>query len=264
MGGAQFSAMPPRDLSAHRRAEQWVLSDSLLPTGAALETPSPAIDSEILRAVWRALLPKHVAVEVEGYSTSAQPGAALEQAAAVAMQDTRRLEFLSGRRCARKALVALGREPSDIPVAVDRGPQWPEGIVGSITHTLGRGGGWASAAVGLVARVSALGIDMEYCDALDTRALDVVLTRSERSYLMNIPVALRAREGGLIWCAKEAALKAVRGISEPSEVEIVLSKSGEWFRASKRPELSGAGREEWAFEGRTSYNGGYAFAAAFR
>jgi 4'-phosphopantetheinyl transferase EntD len=239
------------------------LSGGTLPTGAGLDT-SAAIDGEILQAVWRALLPEPVAVEVETYTTTAQPGGASEQSAVAGMVDFRRVEFLSGRLCARRALAALGFEPMDIPVATDRGPQWPEGIVGSITHTLNTTCGWASAALGRVETVASLGIDMESCEDLDSRALDVVLTRSERSYLNNIPPALRAREAGLIWCAKEAAIKAARGISEPSDVEIILSSSGERFRASKRSEQSGAWEEAWAFDGRTSYYGGYAFAVAFR
>jgi 4'-phosphopantetheinyl transferase EntD len=222
------------------------------------------MDRASLQVIWAALLPDHAVVEAGSYSSSAQPGGASEQLATAGMQDSRRLEFLSGRLYARKALAALGREPIDIPIAIDRGPQWPEGVVGSITHTLGSSGGWASAAVSYVATVSSLGIDMECSENLDARALDVVLTSTERAFLMNVPPALRFREASLFWCAKEATLKAARGVTDPSEVEIQLSKSGEQFRATRRSAQQNAREDAWVFEGRTSYSDGFAFAVAYR
>ena len=224
----------------------------------------PVVDSTSLRVIWEALLPDHIVIEVGDYSTSAQPGGASEQEAAAAMQDARRLEFLSGRFYARKALLVLGRRPVDIPVAADRGPVWPDGIVGSITHTLGTTSGWAAAAVSDVATVRSLGIDMESCENLDSRALEVVLTPTERAYLTKIPLALRSRQAGLIWCAKEAALKAARGMTEPTEVEIVLSESSQEFRATRRPRLPEEPGKEWAFEGHALCCDGFAFAAAYR
>lgn len=46
----------------------------------------------------------------------------------------RRLEFALGRACARSAIAALGHQPVPILVRSDRSPQWPLGIVGSISH----------------------------------------------------------------------------------------------------------------------------------
>jgi 4'-phosphopantetheinyl transferase EntD len=218
------------------------------------------MNSEILQAIWTTLLPSHVVVEVGGYSTTAKPGGASEQLATTGMEESRRVEFLSGRLYARKALIALGREPTEIPIAADRGPQWPEGLVGSITHTLGATGGWATAVVTDVATLSSLGVDLECCENLDPRALEMVLTVRERAHLMTTPPALRVREAGWIWCAKEAALKAARGTAELSEVEIVFLNSGDQFCASRRSEQF----EDWIFEGRLAYHDGYALAAAYR
>ena len=47
----------------------------------------------------------------------------------------RRVEFATGRLCARRAMAALGHARVSIPRAQDRVPIWPDGIVGSITHT---------------------------------------------------------------------------------------------------------------------------------
>ena len=63
----------------------------------------------------------------------------VERAAASRLQD-----FASGRYCARQALAKLGVHGFPLLAGEDRVPNWPEGFVGSITHTdgyCGRGGG---------------------------------------------------------------------------------------------------------------------------
>lgn len=46
----------------------------------------------------------------------------------------RQAEFLAGRYCAKRALVKLGGEPCHIPIGRHRAPQWPQGVIGSISH----------------------------------------------------------------------------------------------------------------------------------
>lgn len=71
----------------------------------------------------------------------------------------RKLEFLAGRHCAREALRALvpDRTPEPIAIADDRGPRWPPGFVGSISHSHGV----ASAAVARCDDARAIGLDIE-------------------------------------------------------------------------------------------------------
>lgn len=70
----------------------------------------------------------------------------------------RKAEFVAGRYCAAQALEQLGwASASLIGVGPHREPLWPEGIVGSITHTQG----YASAAVARRGSVRAVGIDSE-------------------------------------------------------------------------------------------------------
>jgi len=80
-----------------------------------------------------------------------------EQAVIANAVESRRREFATGRACARAALARLG-QPA---VAVLRGsggaPQWPEGIVGSITHCHG----YRAAAVAFTKDVASLGMDAE-------------------------------------------------------------------------------------------------------
>lgn len=221
------------------------------------------MDQPALAAAWRALAPTGVAVEVMEYSASAVPGGAAEQAATLAMDLERRLEFLSGRRCARRALAALGVSAIDLPIAPDRGTQWPAGIVGSITHTRSPRGSWAVAAVARSANLSALGIDLECCELLDASAWDMVLTGAEREHIRAVATWLRADEASRIWCAKEAAIKAARGVTEPSAVQIHLS-SDNHFHASKQPALGEPRAAGWELEGRSQVFQGYALAVAYR
>ncbi len=79
--------------------------------------------------------------------------------------DKRVQEFLTGRSCARAALRRLG--VSDVPLgrADNRAPMWPEGVVGSITHT----DGFFGAAVALESNLASLGIDVEVADRVDPK-----------------------------------------------------------------------------------------------
>ncbi|MBI4237781.1 MAG: 4'-phosphopantetheinyl transferase superfamily protein [Deltaproteobacteria bacterium] len=71
---------------------------------------------------------------------------------------TRRCEFLAGRYCAQQALQQIVSPPIPwIPAGHDRSPRWPDGIVGSITHTTD----YVAAAVARSDRIGALGIDSE-------------------------------------------------------------------------------------------------------
>src|ERR1700704_562096 len=69
----------------------------------------------------------------------------------------RQREFLAGRWCAKQALQGLGAGSTYVAMAEDRTPIWPDGVVGSITHT----GDFAAAAVAWAADIAGGGIDSE-------------------------------------------------------------------------------------------------------
>ena len=87
---------------------------------------------------------------------SAERRARLPQALRYATQKRQR-EFLAGRWCAEEALQCLGAGSTHVAIAEDRAPIWPDGVVGSITHT----GDFAAAAVAWAADIAGLGIDSE-------------------------------------------------------------------------------------------------------
>ena len=94
------------------------------------------------------------------------------------MQRMRELE--NGRMYAKRALAMLGIRDVDLPIAPNRSPLWPAGIVGSLTHVIGRVDGHVAAAVARTENVCALGIDIECESGLHPRLWDYVLTRRER------------------------------------------------------------------------------------
>ncbi|NOU52884.1 4'-phosphopantetheinyl transferase superfamily protein [Pseudoalteromonas sp. JBTF-M23] len=69
----------------------------------------------------------------------------------------RRAEYLAGRVCAQAALAKMGIKHVSIETAQDRAPIWPDGIIGSISHTQGI----ALAMTAPAHQLKGLGIDIE-------------------------------------------------------------------------------------------------------
>ncbi|MFI8517803.1 4'-phosphopantetheinyl transferase [Streptomyces sp. NPDC085481] len=118
----------------------------------------------------------------------------------------RRREFTTARACARQALGGLGVAPVAIPYGASRAPQWPRGIVGSITHCTG----YRAAAVARGAELAAVGIDAEPHAALDhTGVLHMVAGEEERAHLAELAVARpEIHWDRALFSAKESVYKA--------------------------------------------------------
>jgi 4'-phosphopantetheinyl transferase EntD len=113
----------------------------------------------------------------------------------------RRNEFITARHCARVALGELGLPPVPI-LKGDKGePCWPDGIVGSLTHTQG----FRGAVVGRQSGVRSVGIDAEPHDVLPDGVLDAVTIAEERHEIAVLPDGLRWDR--ILFCAKEATYK---------------------------------------------------------
>ena len=117
--------------------------------------------------------------------------------------EKRQREFAKGRECARKGLAALGVRNFTLLNGDDRAPIWPEGIVGSITHTRC----YCGVVVARRDRVRALGIDAEPDDPLQERLWSHVCTEEEAAWLVRQPESTRGRIGKLIFSAKECFYK---------------------------------------------------------
>lgn len=151
------------------------------------------------------LLPDDVVV-VEALSDP--PEAVLfpaEEALLAQAVEKRRLEFTTVRHCARVALGRLGVPAVPILPGEHGAPQWPEGIVGSMTHCVG----YRAAVVARSADVVTVGVDAEPHEALPPEVLDTVTLPEERGQLAR----LAATRPGVHWdrllfSAKEAVYKS--------------------------------------------------------
>lgn len=118
--------------------------------------------------------------------------------------DKRRREFTAGRVLARQVLARLDRKDVVLVNGDDRAPIWPEGIVGSITHTAG----WCAVVVAPTSRRRALGLDIESDEPLKPAILEAITAPEDRAWLAERPEAERLRLGKVIFSAKECAYKA--------------------------------------------------------
>lgn len=126
-----------------------------------------------------------------------------EEACVMGANAFRRQEFLAGRSCAREAMSKLGLPPLPILAGEKRGPVWPSGIVGSISHTREQ----CVAAVALEGERRSIGLDMEQHKRLKPNLWRLVLTEKESGWIKSIPEPERISIAALIFSAKEAFYK---------------------------------------------------------
>ncbi|RLA43068.1 MAG: 4'-phosphopantetheinyl transferase [Gammaproteobacteria bacterium] len=130
-----------------------------------------------------------------------QPPTFLERA-----QPKRAVEYLAGRYCAQRALQTL--MGCEIPVGAyaDRSPQWPEFVVGSITHS----DNYAAAMVARKGHYSSIGIDCE--PVFDSRAhkrLEANILSPVELERVDASPADRQQLITIIFSAKESIYKAI-------------------------------------------------------
>jgi 4'-phosphopantetheinyl transferase EntD len=117
---------------------------------------------------------------------------------------SRRRDFAAVRSCARACLERLGYPPVPILPGVGGAPTWPAGVQGSMTHCPG----YAAAAVGPVAQISAIGIDAEPDAPLPDGVLNLIATPAEQDRLATIQREADSRNWDrLLFSAKEAVYK---------------------------------------------------------
>ncbi|MGM3425091.1 4'-phosphopantetheinyl transferase family protein [Pseudomonas benzopyrenica] len=120
----------------------------------------------------------------------------------------RQAEYLAGRLCAREALRQLSGTAA-VPGhrTTDRGPAWPTGWVGAITHSHG----WAAAVVGSARDYQGLGLDVETLlePAKALRLADQILTTAERESVQALDEDRQAFAITLAFSAKESLFKAL-------------------------------------------------------
>jgi 4'-phosphopantetheinyl transferase EntD len=152
------------------------------------------------------LLP-NAAVGVEAFGDPPDASLMAEEESAVETAVSKRVqEFTTGRSCARRALAAIGRPSVPITRGKRGAPQWPAGVVGSITHC----DGYRGAAVAENRDLAAIGIDAEPHGVLPDGVRGTIPLPPEMTHMRD----LERRHGDLHWdrllfSAKESVYKVV-------------------------------------------------------
>jgi 4'-phosphopantetheinyl transferase EntD len=128
-----------------------------------------------------------------------------EEAVIAKAVDKRRREFTTARACARAALAKLGVPAVPIVPGFRGAPQWPAGVVGSITHC----DGYRACAVAHENDIVTIGLDAEPHAELPDGVLKAVSLAPERERVAELTAAVP----GVCWdrllfCVKESVYKA--------------------------------------------------------
>jgi enterobactin synthetase component D / holo-[acyl-carrier protein] synthase len=118
---------------------------------------------------------------------------------------SRQREFSLGRWCARRALARLALDAPIIPVAANRAPVWPGGIVGSITHCKG----FVGAVVARDARLRSIGFDAERAEPLAVDLVRLICTAPEIAWIAEQSPTPQLDWPKAMFSAKEAVYKCI-------------------------------------------------------
>ena len=129
----------------------------------------------------------------------------LEQTLVSQSLDVRKSEFGDARWCAHQALRELGAIGQEPILKGERGmPLWPEGFVGSITHT----SGFRAAVAARAEDIWSLGLDAEPSEPLPRGVLKAIARKEELQRVEELKRRGIEYSDRLLFCAKEATYKA--------------------------------------------------------
>jgi 4'-phosphopantetheinyl transferase EntD len=150
------------------------------------------------------------------------------------MHPRREREFRAGRACAREALAQFGFGDWPLLPAAARDPQWPAGMIGSITHC----GSYCAAAVTRASGWSGIGIDVEAIDRVGAALAPQICTRPELRALERRSAQSAGGFLCLMFSAKESVFKAVfpvtRRLFDFTDIEIDFEIARKSFGARSR------------------------------
>lgn len=163
---------------------------------------SVVVHQSLLGAL-ESLFPQTVGVSCLPITGLFPEGPPEEEACIERANGLRQQEFRAGRSCARKSMRKLGLPELPILANERRGPIWPSGVVGSISHTRA----YCVAAVALDQEFRSLGLDIEEHNRLKSNLWRFVLTSTETQWIESLQPEDRIQMAGLIFSAKEAFYK---------------------------------------------------------
>ncbi|MFO0650627.1 MAG: 4'-phosphopantetheinyl transferase superfamily protein [Polyangiales bacterium] len=201
--------------------------------------------------------------DMEGDLARAFPGITLPERLHGAVRK-RHIEYLAGRWCAREAMkVRHGHHAHrHIETGEEREPLWPDGVVGSITHTQG----FVSAAIADARVIRGLGVDSEETFTVD-RARRLARHLAPRGELTALARS-GLDEGALaaaVFSVKESVYKClhpfVKSFFGFDAAEVIeLSREGA-VRVRLTETLTREFREGYVLEGRVAITAGHVHTA---
>ena len=169
-------------------------------------TPKPKpVEGNLARL--RSRLPARVVLEVGAVHNAMEKLCLEEQAMVAQAVETRRFEFSSARVLAHKVMLQLGHAAAPLLAHPDRSPAWPDGIVGSLSHS-------RKYCAALIAtkhpQLLGLGVDIEDLRPLNPNLFDEILTPTEIDIMQTLlPEERHAIHVLSIFGIKEAVFKAM-------------------------------------------------------
>jgi len=113
------------------------------------------------------------------------------------------MEFAAGRVCARRSLATMGFTEAPLTATRERVPLWPEGAVGSISHT----DGYCVAVVGSARRFHGIGVDAEILGRVGPDIWRMVFRPEEMDRLRCLSHSRQSEMATIMFSAKEAFYK---------------------------------------------------------
>jgi len=167
----------------------------------------------------------------------------------------RRREFVAGRHAARKALVDLGITDPPPVLRGGRGvPLWPEGVVGSITHS----GSWAAAVVTTAEHARSVGLDLEEVGRMRRHDISRRVCHDSEIEWLEKNDAEKALRLALVFSAKESIYKVFYPLCGKylgfKDVELSWNERGESFSATLLVDLDDEFVTGYAFEVGCAWN----------
>lgn len=156
-----------------------------------------------LRPCIAELFPASVVAEVQPLRDCWDELDPREQEGLSAAVSRRKSEYATGRICAMKLLLRLGRPGVRVGRRADGMPLWPDGIVGTIAHAAGI----CVVAVANASNHAGLGVDVEPDEALESEIWARICTGVELDRLQFDSKAERGRRVRHVFSAKESVFK---------------------------------------------------------
>ncbi len=177
---------------------------------AVKDLTSGAAPVPMASVISNALVPPTVSW-AEAVRTDAEPDALFPEEAALLERAVlkRRREFTTVRACARRAMAGLDLPPTPVLPGKRGEPNWPDGVVGSMTHC----DGYRAAALVPHTAARSIGIDAEPHAPLPDGVLGIVSLDAERERGQRIADGAWGHGGPVHWdrllfSAKESVFKA--------------------------------------------------------